>query len=115
MKSKLLVAVLLALLGTSFSASAGQDEAQRQMIQRVMAAKQKLQQAEAAKGEQRKALMAEHMAMMKETMDKMAAMKPKEGMSMKEHDEWNDEHQKLMQQMMDQMMGEHRLMMMQMK
>jgi hypothetical protein len=111
MKSKILVAVLFALLGTSFYASAGQDEAQRQMIQRVMAAKQKLQQAEAAKGEQRKALMAEHMSMMKETMDKMAAMKPKAGMSMKEHEEWIDEHQKLMQQMMDQMMGEHHLMM----
>jgi uncharacterized protein YicC (UPF0701 family) len=86
MKRTFLVVAALALLGTSFSASAGQDEAQRQMIQRVMAAKQKLQQAEAAKGEQRKALMAEHMAMMKETMDKMAAMKPKEGMSMKEHE-----------------------------
>lgn len=111
MKSKFLIAAVLAMLGASFSASAGQDEAQRQMIQRVMAAKQKLQQAEAAKGEQRKALMAEHMAMMKETMDKMAAMKPKEGMSMKEHEEWIEHHQKLMQQMMDQMMGEHHLMM----
>jgi hypothetical protein len=111
MKTKFLVAVMLALLGTSFSTWAGQDEAQRQMIQQVMAAKRKLQQAEAAKGEQRKVLMAEHMAMMKETMDKMAAMKPKEGMSMKEHDEWIEEHQKLMQQMMDQMMGEHHLMM----
>lgn len=111
MKSKFFVAVLLALLGASFAASAGQDEAQRQMIQRMMEAKQKLRQAEAAKGEQRKALMAEHMAMMKETMDKMAAMKPRQGMSMKEHEEWIDEHQKLMQQMMDQMMGEHHLMM----
>lgn len=111
MKSKFIVAILLALLGTSFSALAGQDEAQRQMIQQVMAAKQKLQQAEAAKGEQRKALMAEHMTMMKETMGKMAAMKPRAGMSMKEHEEWIDEHQKLMQQMMDQMMGEHNLMM----
>lgn len=111
MKSRFLIAVMLALLGTSLYASAGQDEAQRQMVQRVMAAKQKLRQAEAAKGEQRKALMAEHMTMMKETMDKMAAMKPKAGMSMKEHEEWIEEHEKLMQQMMDQMMGEHHLMM----
>jgi len=111
MKTKFLAAVMLALLGTSFSAWAAQDEAQRQMIQRVMAAKLKLQQAEAAQGERRKALMAEHMAMMKETMDKMAVMKPKEGMTMKQHEEWIEEHQKLMQQMMDQMMGEHHLMM----
>lgn len=111
MKTKLLIAVLFTLLGVSFSAVAGQDEAQRQMVQRMMAAKQKLQLAEAAKGEQRKTLMAEHMAMMKESMDKMAAMKPKPGMSMQEREEWINEHQKLMQQMMEQMMGEHRLMM----
>lgn len=111
MKSRILAAVLFALLGTSLYASAGQDEAQRQMIQRVTAARQKLQQAEAAKGEQRNALMTEHMSMMKETMDKMAAMKPKAGMSAKEREEWVEQHQKLMQQMMDQMMGEHHLMM----
>ncbi|NIA56164.1 hypothetical protein HAV22_21255 [Massilia sp. TW-1] len=111
MKSTFLIPVLVVLLGTSFHASAGQDEAQRQMIQRVMAAKQKLKQAEAAKGEQRKALMAEHMSMMKDSMDKMAAMKPKAGMSMEEHEEWIEAHEKLMQQMMDQMMGEHHLMM----
>jgi len=38
-------------------------------------------------------------------------MKPKAGMSMQEHEEWINEHQKLMQQVMDQMMAEHHLMM----
>lgn len=56
-------------------------------------------------------VIAPDMSMMKDTMDKMAAMKPKAGMSMKEHEEWIAEHEKLMQQMMDQMMGEHHLMM----
>jgi mannose/cellobiose epimerase-like protein (N-acyl-D-glucosamine 2-epimerase family) len=111
MKSKFLVPVLFALMGTSLYASAGQDETQRQMIQRVTAARHKLQQAEAAKGEQRKALMTEHMSMMNENMDMMAAMKPRAGMSMKDHEQWIEEHQKLMRQMMDQMMGEHHLMM----
>jgi uncharacterized membrane protein len=111
MKSKFLVAALIAMLSTSFSATAAPDEAQRQAIQRAMAAKQKLKQAEAAKGAERQTLMAEHMKMMKEVMDKMVAMKPKAGMSMQEHEEWINEHQKLMQQVMEQMMGEHHLMM----
>ncbi len=111
MKSRFVAAVMIAMLGISFSAIAGQDESQRQDVQRVMAAKQKLQQAEAAKGAERKALMGEHMKMMKEIMDKMVAMKPKPGMTMKEHEEWMNEHQSLMQQVMDQMMGDHRMMM----
>ena len=110
MKSKLLTAVLLAFLTTSFSALAAPDESQRQLIQRAAAAKQTLQRAEAAKGPERKSLMAEHMKMMKEVMDKMAAMKPKAGMSMQEHEEWISEHQKLMEQVMGQMMDEHHLM-----
>lgn len=111
MKSTVLTAVLAALLSISFAATAGQDEAQRQMVQRAMEAKQKLQQAEAATGAKRKALMGEHMKMMKAMMDQMAAMKPGPGVSPHEHEEWMAEHQKLMQQMMEQMMGEHHLMM----
>lgn len=109
MKSKLITAVLLAFLTTSFSAMAAPDEAQRQMMQRAAAAKQKLQQAQAAKGPEQKTLMAEHMKMMREVLDKMVAMKPKAGMSMQEHEEWISEHQKLMQQVMGQMMDEHHL------
>lgn len=111
MKSKLFAAVLIATFATSFSAMAAPDESQRFAMQRASAAKQKLQQAEAAKGHERKNLMAEHMKMMQEVMDKMVAMKPAAGMSMKEHEEWINEHQKLMQQVMDQLMGEHKLMM----
>lgn len=111
MKSTLLTAVLLAFLTTSFSVMAAPDEAQRNMIQRAAAAKQKLQQAQAAKGLEQKTLMAEHMKMMQEVMGKMAAMKPKTGMSMQEHEEWISEHHKLMELVMGQMMDEHRLMM----
>lgn len=111
MKSTILAAALIVALGASYSAVAAPDEAQRYAMQQAMAAKQKLRQAEAAKGAERKALMGEHMKMMKEVMDKVAAMKPKAGMSGKEHEEWMMEHQALMQQMMEQMMGEHHLMM----
>ena len=92
-------------------AVAGPDEAQRQMTQRVMQAKQKLQQAEAAKGPERQKLMVEHMKMMKETMEKMQAMKPRAGMSMQEHEGWINQHLKLMDDMMGQMMQEHHMMM----
>lgn len=81
------------------------------MIQRIMEAKQKLQQAEAAKGAERQKLMDERMKMMNETMGKMQAMKPKAGMSMQEHEEWITQHQKLMEDMMGQMMEEHHMLM----
>lgn len=111
MKTTLLIATLVAMLGTSMYAMAAPDEGQRYMMMRAAAAQQKLKQAEAAKGAERKKLMGEHMAMMKEVMEKMAAMKPKAGMTMQEHEDWIVEHQKLMGQVMDQMMGEHRLLM----
>jgi len=95
----------------SVSAVAAPDELQRQMIQRAQQAKQKLQQAEAARGAERQKLMGEHMKMMKETMGKMQAMKPKAGMPMQEHEDWISQHQKLMDDMMGQMMEEHHLMM----
>lgn len=95
----------------SVSAVAAPDEFQRQMIQRVQQSKLKLQQAEAAKGAERQKLMEEHMKMMKETLEKMQAMKPKAGMSMQEHEEWISQHQKLMEDMMGQMMKEHHLIM----
>lgn len=110
MKSAILASALIVALGAPCAALAAPDEAQRHAIQQAMAAKQKLKQAEAARGAERKALMGEHLKMMKEVMDKMAVMKPKEGMSGKEHEEWMKEHQQLMQQMMDQMMGQHHLM-----
>lgn len=109
---KIIATIAICSIGfLSVSAIAGQDEFQRQMIQRVQQAKQKLQQAEAAKGSERQKLMGEHMRMMQETMEKMQAMKPKAGMSMQEHEDWINQHQKIMEDMMGQMMGEHHLMM----
>lgn len=95
----------------SLSAIAVQDEFQRQMTQQVMKAKQKLKEAEAAKGAERQKLMGEHMQMMQDTMKKMQTMKPKAGMSMQEHEDWINEHQKLMEEMMGQMMQEHHMQM----
>ncbi|HEY3328027.1 MAG TPA: hypothetical protein VGK14_12810 [Novimethylophilus sp.] len=110
--NKMIAALAICSIGfISASAIAGQDEFQRQMTQRVLQAKQKLQQAEAAKGAERQKLMSEHMKMMHEIMGKMQAMKPKAGMTMQEHEDWINEHQKLMDDMMGQMMEEHHMLM----
>jgi hypothetical protein len=104
----------IAICGMGFMpayALAGQDELQRQMIQRVQQAKLKLKEAEAAKGAERQKLMGEHMKMMQENMEKMRAMEPRAGMTMQEHEDWINEHQKLMEEMMGQMMKEHHLLM----
>ncbi len=113
MKSKrlLLVPVLIAGLLTPLIASAGPDEAQRQMMQRLAESKQKLAEIEKASAGERSKLMDAHMKSMQETMGKMHDMKPKKGASMHEHEEWMTEHQKLMEQVMDQMMREHQMMM----
>lgn len=102
----------LAVCSISFlsaSAFAAQDEFQRQMTQKVMQAKQKLKEAEAAKGAERVKLMEEHMKMMDDTMGQMQKMKPKSGMTMQEHEDWINEHQKLMDDLMGQMMKEHHM------
>jgi len=81
---KIVATVALCGIGIMSGVSyAGPDEFQRQMTQRILQAKQKLQQAEAAKGADRQKMMGEHMKMMKENMAKMHAMKPKSGMSTK--------------------------------
>ena len=108
----LVATALIACLGfAATSALAGPDFFQQQSIQQLMKAKQKQKEAEAAKGPERQKLMGEHMQMLHETMQKCAAMKPKADMSTKERDEWYVEHQKLMDQMMEQMMQDHRMMM----
>lgn len=110
--NKMITTIAICGIGfMSVSAIAGQDELQRQMVQRIQQTKQKLKEAEAAKGVERQKLMGEHMKMMQENMEKMRAMKPKAGMTMQEHEDWINEHQKLMEQMMGQMMEEHHLLM----
>ena len=111
MKHFIATAALIAFAAAPLASLAGQDEAQRQITQRLQEQKMKLAGAEKAQGAERDKLMQEHMKMMQETMGKMQAMKPRDGMTPKEQKEWMDEHQKLMQQMMDQMMAEHHMMM----
>ena len=111
MKRLIAALALLAFAAVPLATFAAQDEAQRQVTQRLQDQKLKLAAAEKAQGAERDRLMQEHMKMMQETMGKMQAMKPRDGMTPKEQMEWMDEHQKLMEQMMGQMMTEHHMMM----
>ena len=115
MKHLIATVALIAFAAVPLATFAGQDEAQRQVTQRLQEQKLKLAAAEKAQGAERDKLIQEHMKMMQETMGKMQAMKPRDGMSPQETKEWMAEHQKLMDEMMGQMMQEHHMMMMGMK
>lgn len=111
MKKQLISAMILGIAAVT-AVYAGPDENQRQLIQQVQEQKIKLKTVEAAKGAERQKLMDQHMKVTMEIMGKMRAMKPKAGMTVKEQEEWIAEHQKLMEQVMGQMMDEHHLLMM---
>ena len=111
MKTIIVTAALISFAAAPLAAFAGQDEAQRQITQRLQEQKQKLGAAEKAHGAERDKLMRDHMKMMQETMGRMQTMKPRDGMSPQEQKDWMAEHQKLMDQMMGQMMAEHHMMM----
>lgn len=111
MKQKIIASALSTILTMPAVGLAAADIVQQQLVRQAQDAKKKLAAAEAAKGAERRRLMSEHMKMMSETMEKMQAMKPRPDMTMQEQKEWIAEHQKLMDMMMDQMMGEHHLIM----
>jgi preprotein translocase subunit SecF len=107
----LITTAFIASLGfaaTSAIARGADFEQQRLMVQ-VLQAKQKLQQAQAAKGVEQQKLMGEHMQMLHDDMKACREMKPKAGMTEKERDEWFAEHQKIMDDMMTQMMDAHKV------
>lgn len=103
----LITTAFIASLGftaTSAMARGGPDLQQQGLIMQVLQAKQKLQQAEAAKGTEQQKLSGEHMQMLHDDMKACREMKPKAGMTEKERDVWFAEHQKIMDDMMTQMM-----------
>ena len=107
----LITSAFIASLGFAATSAIARDpdfQQQRLMIQ-VLQAKQKLQQAEAAKGTEQQKLMGEHMQMLHDDMKACREMKPKAGMTEKERDVWFAEHQKIMDDMMTQMMEEQKV------
>lgn len=106
----LIATALIASLGFgSTSAIAGRDFFQEQLIQKLQVTKQKLKQAETAKGAEQQKLLIEHNQMLHDNMAACRDMKPKAGLTEKERDEWFAEHQKIMDDLMKQMMEEHKV------
>jgi len=110
---KTLLAAMIAglILALSVSGFAAPDETQKALIQKAQEAKKKLAAAQAASGAERQKMMQEHVKMMQDVTAQMRKAKPRAGMTPEQMREWMDEHLKLMDQMMGQMMDEHHMMM----
>ena len=108
-----IVAVTLGsvLIGLPLSIVAAPDSAQQAIVQNTQQAKKELAAAQAASGAERQKIMETHMKMMSEVMTQMQKARPGAGMTPDQMREWNDEHMKLMHDLMGQMMDEHHLMM----
>jgi hypothetical protein len=90
---------------------AGPDESQKQLQQRSVEARRKLEAAQNAQGAQRDNLIEEHMALMQQMMSQMTSARPGPNATAAQMREWIDEHLKLMDDMMKQMMQGERMMM----
>ncbi len=111
MKRLLSATVAGLMLALPMLAYGGPDETQRRMIERAQEAKRKVAAAQSAEGAARQQMMREHMQMMRELVAQMQKAKPAQGLTPQQMREWIDEHLALMQQVMDQMMDQHHLMM----
>jgi hypothetical protein len=107
--------VFLALMGTALRGWSAPDEVQRQILRHIIESEEKLTQAGKAKGEERQRLMGEHMQAMRRALEQMRAAQPRPGMTPEQQSEWIAEHQRLMDQMMEQMMVQYGLLMQEMR
>jgi predicted PurR-regulated permease PerM len=107
----LIVAISALALALPLASMAGPDGNQQMAIQQIQQAKQKLAAAEAAQGAERQKLMQEHMNIMDQVLTQMQKAKPGTNMTPEQMRDWIDEHMKLMNDMMGQMMAEHHMMM----
>jgi uncharacterized protein YicC (UPF0701 family) len=111
MKRRYTVTLIALMLMSPLLGYAAPDEAQKQLIQRSMEAKQKLQAAQTAQGAQRNKLMQEHMDLMGQMMKQMQSARPGPNATPQQMRDWIDEHLKVMDQMMSQMMDAEHMMM----
>jgi hypothetical protein len=103
---------LAALAGTvPLPAPAGQDPGQRALADRIRESERRQVAAEQAREQERRHIIAEHMRMMEENLRAMQEMRARPGMSMREHEEWIAEHQKLMDALLAQMIKDQQMLM----
>jgi hypothetical protein len=111
-KRPTIAAVALAtMISSPFTASAGLHPLQQQLQRQLDVARAKQEAAETAETSTRKKLISEHMQMMQHALQQMQAAKPQAGMSMQEYQDWVTEHQKLMDEVRQQMIKDHELLM----
>jgi uncharacterized protein YicC (UPF0701 family) len=111
MKRTFLISTLALLLAAPTLGLGAPDEAQRALTQRMQQAKRALDSAQAAEGAARDKLMQDHMGLMNEAMRQMQAARPGPDATPQQMREWIDEHAKLMDRMMSQMMARQHMMM----
>lgn len=112
MKKAALPIAAMILASFAFAASAAiPEETFKRIRQQQTEARKKLEAAEHAEGAKQAALLDEHAKMVQSMLNDMRAMKPAESMSMAEHTQWIHEHQKLMDELLTQMVRDHELMM----
>ena len=99
------------LIALPLSIAAAPDSAPQAIVQKAQQAKKELAAAQAASGAERQKMMETHMKIMSEVMTQMQKAEPGARMTPDQMREWNDEHMKLMHDLMGQMMDEHHLMM----
>jgi hypothetical protein len=111
MRRTFLAATAVLALAGPLLAYAAPDEAQRQLMQRLVEARHKLEAAQNSQGALRDKQLQEHMALMQQMMTQMTSARPGPGATAPQMREWIDEHMKLMDDMMKQMMQGERMMM----
>jgi hypothetical protein len=82
---------------------------QQQVEQQLAAAEATQEAAAKATAGVRQKLIGEHMQMLRQALQQMEEAKPQAGVSVQEHDEWIAEHQKLMDEVLQQMIKDQEL------
>lgn len=112
MKTSIMKIAAVILAAAAFAASAAvPEETFKRIRQQQAEARKKLEAAEKAEGAAQAAMLNEHSKMVHSILKDMRTMKPAESMSMEEHTQWIQEHQKLMDELLTQMMKDHEMMM----
>ena len=110
--NKLIAIIALCSIGfIPASAFAAKDDIQYRTTLHIQQAQQKLEQAKAASGTERQALLTEHMKLMQKCMSDMSTMKPSANMTSEETEAWTKVCRKQMSDLLNQMKEDSKLQM----
>ena len=81
----------------------GEPHPLQQLQRQLNEAKATQEAAEKSNASKRQQLLAQHMQMLQQVMQRMRAARPQAGIRVQEHEEWITDHQKLMDEALQQM------------